>query len=167
MLRTRISKVFGTGLLSLLLVFGLARPAAAADYALSYVNPSASAWSFQQSYSGSCYLNNGVRWTFTAKWNFGYTARTSVRVNSVQFSAYMSQGGSLGGAWLQNTDGARVWESGYNNRSVPYGGSYSQTFNMNYLVVKQGANGIHFHIGTRPGNCGGATVNASFYIRST
>lgn len=98
MLRTKFSRLFGTSLLSLALLIGTARPAAAADYVVSYVNPSASAWSFQHSYSGSCYLGNGVRWTFTARWYFGYTARTSVRVNKVQVSYYMSQGGSVGGA---------------------------------------------------------------------
>lgn len=167
MLRTKFSRLFGTSLLSLALLIGTARPAAAADYVVSYVNPSASAWSFQHSYSGSCYLGNGVRWTFTARWYFGYTARTSVRVNKVQVSYYMSQGGSVGGAWLQNSDGVTVWESGYNNRSVPYGGTYTQTFDLGYKVVKQGPNGIHFHVGTKPGNCGGALVNANFYIRST
>lgn len=165
-MRTRIRQAVLTMFASLSLLVGLAGPANAADYVVSYVPNANYAYTYTQSYSGSCYLGNGVNWKFTARWSFGSTSPTNVNVRTVQFTYYTSGGGGIGGAWVSNGPGATVWESGYNNRGVAAGQSYSQTFTIN-KNVQQSSNGVRFNIGTRPSNCGGATINAHFYIRAS
>lgn len=161
----RLSVLLGSLVLSVGMMLGTAAPASAADFALTYVQPRAYAWSLNQSYSGSCYLGNGVSWTFSARWNFGYTARTSVRVNSVQVSYRITSGGNAGGAYLIDSRGGTAWQ-GYNNRNLPAGTTYSQTFNLGGRVVTQGPSGISFRVLVTPGNCGGARINATFNVRS-
>lgn len=165
-IRNRMLTVLSSVALGLGVLVGTAQPAAAADHALTYVPPRAYAWSTTQSYSGSCYLGNGVSWTFTARWNFGYTARPSVRVNSVQVTYRVSSGGVAGGPSIIDAQGAGVWQT-YNNRVLPAATSYSQTFNVGGRVVTQGPNGIRFRVPVSVGNCGGATITANFYIRSS
>lgn len=159
--------ILGGLLLSLVLAVGLAQPATAAeDYAISHVQPRAHAWSLTQTVSGSCYLENGVTWSTTVRWNFGYTARPSVRLNSVTVSYRISQGGWTGATWLQDANGRTVWESGYNSREVRAGTVYTQTFDTGSRVVTQGPNGVTFQSVTRPGNCGGSTIRSIFNVRS-
>lgn len=157
----------GSVVLSLGVLLGTAQPAAAADFTTSHVPSRTYAWTLTQSYSGSCYLNNGVRWTFTARWNFGYTARTSVRVNSVQVSYRATEGGTAGGAFLSDSAGRGVWESSLNFRTLPRGTAFTQTFAVGGRVATQGPNGIRFRVQVRPGACAGTTVFATFDVRST